>query len=53
MAADLTNKEAFLDRKPAENHFREDNLESLVHKSVEEALKKIKIKEVAANVLAD
>ena len=52
MAADLTNKEAFLDRKLAEIQSREDNLESLVHKSVEEALKKIKIEEVAAKVVA-
>ena len=54
MAAELTNKETFLDQKLVEIQFREDtgNLESLVRKSVEEALKKIKIEEVAAKVVA-
>ena len=53
MATELTDKEAFLDQKLAEIQSREDDLEALVRKSVEEVLQKIKFKEIADEAVAD
>ena len=52
-AAELTDKEAFLDQKLAEIQSREDDLEALVRKSVEEVLQEIKFKEIADEAVAD